>query len=246
LCRIDIASGLRINYNCLKLFYQEGRLMNTSWLDRNRHLIFGAIVVATLGAAGIFYLWRPADSGPVEILTVEPTASAVPTLPAPTATPTPGVVRVYVSGAVITSDVYFLPKGSIIKDAIIAAGGFTADADRERINQALELQDQQQIHVPRQGEQNPPPVVQGGISAGSRSGNSVSSPPDAPPGGQINLNTATVEQLDNLPGIGPALAQRIIDYRQKVGGFKRVEEITEVSGIGEAIFAKIKDLITVE
>jgi competence protein ComEA len=241
---IDIASGLRINYNCLKLFYQEGRLMNTSWLDRNRHLIFGAIVVVTLGAAGIFYLRQPADSAPVEILTVEPTASAVPTLPAPTATPTPGVVRVYVSGAVITSDVYFLPKGSIIKDAIIAAGGFTADADRERINQALELQDQQQIHVPRQGEQNPLPVVQGGSSGGNEPANSAA-PPDAP-GGQVNLNTATVEQLDGLPGIGPALAQRIIDYRQKVGGFKRVEEITEVSGIGEAIFAKIKDLITVE
>ena len=219
--------------------------MNTSWLDRNRHLIFGAIVVATLGAAGIFYLWRPADSGPVEILTVEPTASPVPTLPAPIATPTPGVVRVYVSGAVTTSDVYFLPKGSIIKDAIIAAGGFTADADRERINQALELQDQQQIHVPRQGEQNPPPVVQGG-SSGDNGPTADSAAPPGAPGGPVNLNTATVEQLDGLPGIGPALAQRIVDYRQKVGGFKHIEEITEVSGIGEAIFAKIKDLITVE
>lgn len=65
-------------------------------------------------------------------------------------------------------------------------------------------------------------------------------------GGLINLNTATLEQLDSLPGIGPAIAQRIIDYRASVGGFKAVEEITEVSGIGDATLAKIKDLVTVQ
>jgi competence protein ComEA len=65
-------------------------------------------------------------------------------------------------------------------------------------------------------------------------------------GGLININTATLEQLDSLPGIGPAIAQRIIDYREKVGGFKAAEEITEVSGIGEATLAKIKDLIAIQ
>jgi competence protein ComEA len=163
-------------------------------------------------------------------------------------------VRVYITGAVAHSDVYFLPAGSIIKDAVAAAGGFTPDANPERINQALELQDQQQIHVPRQGDENPPPPVQGGFSeeANGSQGDSANSRTPLVTGGAaangdlINLNTATLEQLDSLPGVGPAIAQRIIDYRESVGSFKGVEEITEVSGIGEATLAKIKDLITVQ
>jgi competence protein ComEA len=150
---------------------------------------------------------------------------------------------VYVTGAVAHSDVYFLPAGSIIKDAIIASGGFTPDADLERINQALELQDQQQIHVPRQGETNSPPPVQGGLPAAAAAPHRSVAPAAAAP---INLNTATVEELDTLPGIGPAIAQRIIDYRATAGGFKNVEQITEVSGIGEATLAKIKSLVTVQ
>jgi competence protein ComEA len=226
--------------------------MNSSWLDRNRNLVFISLLLIAAGGAGIFYLRQPAQAS-VEIRPVaEVTATPVPTL-APSPTPTPAPVRVYVSGAVANSDVYFLPAGSIIKDAITAAGGFAADADPERINQALELQDQQQIHVPRQGDDNPPPAVQGGVSLAELSsqqggGNSraPASSGTAGGGGLININTATLEQLDSLPGIGPAIAQRIIDYREKMGGFKAAEEITEVSGIGEATLAKIKDLITVQ
>jgi competence protein ComEA len=225
--------------------------MNGSWLDRNRNLVFISLLFIAVGGAGIFYLRQPAQS-PVEIRPVEEaTATAVPT-PAPS--PTPAPVRVYVTGAVVNSDVYFLPAGSIIKDAIAAAGGFTAEADPEKINQALELQDQQQIHVPRRGEENAPPPVQGGSNADgftSTQGSGSRSVPisgGAAPvsGGLINLNTATLEQLDSLPGIGPAIAQRIIDYRESIGGFKTVEQITEVSGIGEATLAKIKDLVTVQ
>jgi competence protein ComEA len=150
---------------------------------------------------------------------------------------------VYVTGAIAQSDVYFLPPGSIVKDAITAAGGFTPDADKERINQALELQDQQQIHIPRLGETDAPPPVQGGLVQQSPASRSLASAPSA---GLINLNTATVEELDSLPGIGPAIAKRIIDYRESASGFKNVEQITEVSGIGEATLTKIKDLVTVQ
>ncbi|MBI1881426.1 MAG: helix-hairpin-helix domain-containing protein [Chloroflexi bacterium] len=222
--------------------------MSGSWLDRNRNLVFVSLLFIAVGGAGVFYLRQPAQN-PVEIRPVEAaTATAVPT---PVPSPTPAPVRVYVTGAVANSDVYFLPAGSIIKDAIAAAGGFTPDADPEHINQALELLDQQQIHVPRRGEENAPPPVQGGSSQGESSGqggSSRSAPGGAAPasGGLINLNTATLEQLDSLPGVGPAIAQRIIDYRESVGGFKTVEEITEVSGIGDATLAKIKDLITVQ
>jgi competence protein ComEA len=225
--------------------------MNGSWLDHNRNLVFVSILFIAIGGAGVFYMRQPA-SVPVEIRTVEePTATAAPT-PAPS--PTPAPVRVYVTGAVVNADVYFLPAGSIIKDAIAAAGGFTTEADPEHINQALEVLDQQQIHVPRRGEENAPPPVQGGAShvelSSGQGGSSRSAPAAAGAapvsGGLINLNTATLEQLDSLPGVGPAIAQRIIDYRESVGGFKTVEEITQVSGIGDATLAKIRDLITVQ
>lgn len=219
--------------------------MTTSWLDRNRGVLFSMLSVVAIGGATMFYMRQP-TSEPIEIVaspaataTVE--ATATPPLP----TPTPAPVRVYITGAVVKSDVYFLPAGSIIKDAIAAAGGLTPDADPVRINQALELKDQQQIHIPRLGETDPPPPIQGGSDKSESTDKTDSAAPGATTG-LINLNTASLEQLDSLPGIGPAIAQRIIDYREKVGNFTRIEEITEVSGIGEATFAKIKDLIVVE
>lgn len=221
--------------------------MDSTWLDRNRHLVFGLLAVLAVSGLTLFYWRQPAQAQP-DLLSAGPTEVASPTatlIPTPTSTPAP--VRVYVTGAVIKSDVYYLPAGSIIKDAILAAGGFTAEANPERINQALELIDQQQIHVPRLDEENPPPPVQGGAAtpvaeARMQTGIII----DPAPGGLINLNTATAEQLDSLPGIGPAIAQRIIDYRESVGGFTTIEEITQVSGIGEATFAKIKASITVQ
>ena len=218
--------------------------MNDSWLDRNRSVIFTALLFAAASGATIFYLRQPAQA-PIELQpSVEATATATP-LPSPTPIPIPAPVRVYVTGAVVNSDVYFLPAGSIVKDAILAADGFTPDADLERINQALELKDQQQIHVPRLGEENAPPPIQGGASP--ENNNNPTNDSVAPlAGGLININTATLGELDSLPGIGPAIAQRIIDYRENADGFKTIEEIREVSGIGEATFAKIKDLIAVE
>jgi len=199
-------------------------------------------LVATVG--GLVFVWRQPSTEPIEILPAE--ASATP-IPSPTALPTatPAPLRIYITGAVVNSDVYYLPPGSIIRDAIAAAGGLTSAADPERINQALELRDQQQIHIPHRGEDNPPPPVQGGQDVTDQS-----QPPENSTGpisgSQINLNTATLDQLDALPGIGPAIAQRILDYRENAGGFSGAEEITQVSGIGEATFAKIKDMITVE
>ncbi|MFN8454030.1 MAG: helix-hairpin-helix domain-containing protein [Anaerolineae bacterium] len=212
-----------------------------TWLDRNRTLIFVTLLLLAAGGVAFFYLRQPAPSA-VEIVPLQTTATPTPS-PTPVPTPTAAPVRVYVTGAIANSDVYFLPPGSIVKDAISAAGGFTSDADKERINQALELQDQQQIHIPRLGETDAPPPVQGGLA--QQSSPSRSSAPAAATG-LINLNTATVEELDSLPGIGPAIAKRIIDYRESAGSFKNAEQITEVSGIGEATLSKIKDLITVQ
>ena len=214
--------------------------MNDTWIDRNRNVIFIALVLLTLLGIGLFFVWQPT---PEPIVIVTPEATPPPTATANVlASPTPKAVRVYVTGAVAHSDVYFLPQGSIIKDAILAAGGVTAQADPERINQALEIKDQQQIHVPFAGEKNPLPPVQGGAPDNIIESDLES----APSQGLLNLNTASLEQLDALPGIGPVIGQRIIDYREQTGEFRAVEEITEVSGIGQATYNKIKTLITVE
>lgn len=220
--------------------------MNDSWLDRHRNMVFGFISVLAVGGLAAFFFWQPADQ-PIDITPPEATATPAPSpTPPPEATPTPPPLRVYVTGAVANSDVYVLPPGSIIKDAIQAAGGFATDANPEQINLALELKDQQQIHVPRTGEENPPPPVQGGRQ-NADTGSSDSTGQSAPAVTQaININTATLEQLDTLPGIGPAIAKRIVEHRESIGPFATVEDITQVSGIGEATFAKIKALITVE
>ncbi|NTU64791.1 MAG: hypothetical protein HGB05_15685, partial [Chloroflexi bacterium] len=145
-------------------------------------------------------------------------------------TPTPATINVYVSGAVNKPDVYILPLNAIVKDAIAAAGGATEDADLDRINLATRLADQMQVYVPRQGEAAPPPP--GGSAPGAAAQ-------------KININTASVEELDKLPGIGPSIANAIIDYRTTNGPFKQIEDINAVKGIGDALFEKIKDQITV-
>jgi competence protein ComEA len=169
-------------------------------------------------------LKRPEPSSPPLVITLQPRPTDEP------ATPTPATINVYVSGAVRKPDVYALPLNSIVKDAITAAGGATADADLDRINLATRLADQMQVYVPRQGEAAPPP--------------SNGSSPDSPTE-KININTGSVEELDKLPGIGPAIAKAIIDYRTKYGPFKKIEDINAVKGIGDALFEKIKDQITV-
>jgi len=150
--------------------------------------------------------------------------------PTPLAKSTPAPIRVHVSGAVRQPDVYELPPGSIVKDAVEAAGGPADDADLDGVNLAVELRDQQQVYVPRQGEVSPmsPAVGGGGASAGP-----------------VNINTATAAELETLPGIGPKTADTIIEYREANGPFETIEDIMNVPGIGEGTFEKIKDRIAV-
>ena len=186
------------------------------------------------------------------ISTPVPTPTFTPVLtptPAPTATPLP--VRVYVSGAVLHSDVYVLPAGSIVKDALLAAGGAAADADLERINLAVQLYDQQQVYVPHRGQETlPAPLVSGASTPTTVAVSTKSAPAGDTRAGMglalVNLNTASADALEALPGIGPTYAQRIIDYRVAHGAFATVEQITEVKGIGPATLEKLKHLVTVE
>ena len=138
-------------------------------------------------------------------------------------------VVVYISGAVRAPEVYQLPAAARMKDLVLAAGGLAPDADLDQINLAEPLKDGAHVHVPRQGESAPD------SSAG-----------DAPAQNElIDLNTATAADLDGLPGIGQALAQRIVDYRSANGPFKSVDDLQSVKGIGAALLAKIAPLITV-
>ncbi|HLF27474.1 MAG TPA: helix-hairpin-helix domain-containing protein [Anaerolineae bacterium] len=195
-------------------------------MDRLQHLRVPIMIVLTaLAGFVIFLVLRPAPASPGIIVTLRPT-------PAETPTPIPvSAILVYVSGAVKHPDVYSLSIGSIVKDAMNAAGGPAVDADLDRINLAAALSDGMQVHFPHLGEVVPAPGASSGESA--------------LPGAPIDINTATLEQLDALPGIGPAIAQRIIDYRQANGPFTALDQIKEVKGIGDALFEKIKDLITV-
>jgi competence protein ComEA len=139
----------------------------------------------------------------------------------------PGV-RVSVQGAVATPGVYRLPAGSIVQDAIQAAGGFLPHADVSRINLAALLSDGQEIRVPLRT-----PTAQPGVSSSATDSAHK----------KINLNTATLAELDSLPGIGPVLAQRIIDYREEHGPFQSVDELLNVKGIGPELLEKIRDLV---
>jgi len=129
--------------------------------------------------------------------------------------------------------VYSLPPGSIVQDALQAAGGPTGDADLERINLAQELRDQQQVYIPRRGETASRSLISGGNSDSNSTGS-----------GLVNINTASAAELETLPRVGPSTAQRIIAYRQEHGPFATIEEIQNVSGIGPATFEQLKDLIT--
>jgi competence protein ComEA len=139
-------------------------------------------------------------------------------------------VVVDVEGQVARPGVYRLPAGSRVDDALAAAGGVLPGVDLSTLNRAQVLSDGQQIAVAVPGAPAAAPAGSG--SAGG-------------PGAPINLNTATAEQLDALPGVGPVLAAHIVDWRTQHGRFTSVDQLREVSGIGEAKFADLKSLVTV-
>jgi competence protein ComEA len=142
-----------------------------------------------------------------------------------------GAVVVHVAGAVRAPGVYRMRAGARVDDVVSRAGGALPRADLTQVNLAAKVEDGRQIVVPRR------------VSVASAAPGVVA--PAAPAGVPVNLNTATLEQLDELPGVGPATAQKIVDYRQEHGGFGSVEELGQVPGIGDVRLASLRDKVRV-
>ncbi|CAH0347076.1 helix-hairpin-helix domain-containing protein [Bacillus sp. CECT 9360] len=156
---------------------------------------------------------------------------------APAETKTPTVVKVDVKGAVKSPGVFTAKSGERVIDLVAKAGNFTENADKNKVNLAQLVEDQMVIYVPEVGED----AVSSGVPA---EGNAVGS--QGAEGDKINLNTAAEADLDTLPGIGPAKATAIIEYREKSGPFQAIEDLKNISGIGDKTFEKLQDSITVK
>ena len=184
--------------------------------------IFLGILLGLLLAGGIWHTARPPQGESVELR------------PAPTPKP----IRVHIAGAIVRPGVYELPEDSRVLDVVETAGGFVAEADKTALNLAALVEDAERLDIP----------YVAGFTPEAESGFVVVSTgtPSASAGeGLVNINTASLNELDTLPGIGPTTAQRIIDYRNENGPFGSIEDIVNVSGIGPATYEELKDLITV-
>jgi competence protein ComEA len=152
--------------------------------------------------------------------------------------PTKAAIEIQVIGGVVRPGVYTLPEGSRVQDAITASGGLLAETDPNSINLVAKLEDGEQLVIPKGTN-----IIEG---TPANSPFTVMSTPGSNSSATdlININTATLTLLDNLPGIGPTTAQKIIDYRTLHGPFANIEEIMNVPGIGPATFDRLQKLIT--
>ncbi len=197
------------------------------------HLGVLVVVLAVALGFAVFQVTRShAESIPVP---VETAAAGTPE-PAVSASPTPPpTVRVHVIGSVQRPGVVTLPEGSRVVDVVEAAGGFAADADPADLNLAAPVPDGSQVLIGHTGQ------AKGELRAPGTTGASGATtlPKGSAAATQLDLNTATAEQLDGLPGVGPVTAQRILSWRDAHGRFSRVEELQEVDGIGPKTYSQI-------
>ncbi|MFC7480743.1 helix-hairpin-helix domain-containing protein [Luedemannella flava] len=194
-----------------------------------------AVVAALVATVAAFLAWqaRPdVSSVPPSVVDGGPTAVVALPASAPSTVAPSGEIVVSVAGRVRRPGLVRLPAGARVADALEAAGGALPGTDLTYLNLARKVADGELVVV----GVTPPPGVAiegGGGSAGAGAA-----------AGPVNLNTATIAQLQTLPGVGPVLAQRILDYRTAHGGFRSVGDLRQVSGIGDTRFAQLKDLVT--
>jgi competence protein ComEA len=199
------------------MLHRQHRAVPSLPISRRQALLGAAVLVLVLVLGGRVLLGAHAPSERAARLPAEPVMVA----------PAPRLV-VDVVGAVRRPGLYRLAQGARIADAVARAGGTTAKAELNQVNLAAPLADGEQVVVPA------------GTAPGAAA---AASPGAATPAGPVHLSTATAEQLDALPGVGPVTAQKIIDYRTKHGAFRSVDELDAIPGIGPARLDQLRDLV---
>lgn len=189
-------------------------------MGKQIYLLILGILIGLLAAGLILLVSAPARSAPILILP----------------TPTPQSIAIHIIGQVAYPGVYHLPPNSRVEDAIKAAGGFSNQANLDQINLAARFNDGQKLYIPSNGEYS---TIKPSEPA------SLSTEPTEKLPEIIDLNSATQQELESLPGIGLSKASEIIAYRQKIGRFVTIEEIQNVPGIGAVLLEKIRPYITV-
>jgi competence protein ComEA len=203
--------------------------MEDTAMDRLRWVL----TLIVIGAAGfaLVWWWRAAPVPDATVLLPAPGPQST-MVPSGHGTPVLPEIAVDVVGAVQRPGLYYLGEGARVDDAITAAGGLTPDANRDAINLAARLKDEQQLRVPHVGDapvaRNMEPTVPTPVIA------------------RLDLNTADIVALETLPGIGSEMARRIVDYRTAHGPFRNVDQLDEISGIGAETLAELRNLVTVE
>jgi len=201
---------------------------------RRGRLVAGIATVAVSALAATWLLRAPAPPVEASLPPARPLAATASSAVPLTTTTAATVVVVQAAGAVTQPGVYRLPTGARVADVIAAAGGVTADADPAAVLLAALVADGERVYVPRVGEA--PPVVAPATPAGT-----AGAAPSAP----VNLNTATADDLDELPGVGPATAAAIVAHRDTAGAYASVDQLLDVKGIGPAKLEALRPLVTV-
>ena len=227
-----------------------------AWLAPTPAELIGLVVLLLGATVATILLWQQATTRPdlAEVRAVGAPVAGADDQSAPSAAEVPdaapgdvevgeaatvtgevtGEVTVHVTGAVTTAGVVTLPAGARVADALAAAGGASPDAALERVNLARVLEDGEHVHLPRPDEELPAPVDAGTGSSGGTL-----------PDGRLDLNRASQDELETLPGIGPAKASAIVEHREANGPFADPGDLRDVPGIGEATFQQLADRVVV-
>jgi competence protein ComEA len=209
-------------------------------IPKKRLLVYAVagLVVLAVGVGGLMAA-RPSSGTPTEdmVLDVSEAVDEVVEEVQQTTTSTTEAALIYVqvAGAVKRPGVYQMPDGCRAFQAVLQAGGFTDDADQEVVPLASRLTDGSRLYVPRKGETVSGQVLSNTSDAGGGSTGAT---------GLVAINSASAEQLDSLPGIGPSLAQKIIQFRETQGPFTSVDQLGDVPGIGPSKLEQLRPLVT--
>ena len=208
-------------------FFDEWKEKWESWSLAVKGAVIGGVLLLLVGVGGLF---PKKEEAVEELAVVETTVLAEKT---EVSTTQEAVIFVDIKGAVKNPGVYQMKSGDRVKDALDAAGGLTDEADSQKVNLAQRVEDQMVIVVPKVGEE----VTE--IPAGGTS-------KEAAKDGKVNINTATVEELKTLKGVGEKKAEAIIEYRKKNGSFKTKEDLMKVRGIGKKLFESFQERIVTQ